>query len=82
MATKAAKKKPAAKRCRCAQLVNRRLERNNARLYQPMHIDFDKGKAGLLGPALLLEKIDSTKRKELPTVACAYCPFCGKRYPE
>ena len=71
------------KRCKCAESVNDQLkEKTVAVLVRRLQMDFDKGEASLAGPFLQVEWHSKPKgHKSLPTLLCAYCPFCGKPQP-
>lgn len=74
-----AKKKAAVGCEKCTEAVNEKLAPMNARITQGLTINFSTGKAGLSGPAVCVEKIDSKKRSKVPNILCSYCPFCGKK---
>lgn len=82
MATAKKQKKPA-KACECVEQVNEQLKERGAAITRLMQFDFTKGVAGMSPPVIAMHKIGSHKsRKPLPTLCAAYCPFCGKKYPE
>jgi hypothetical protein len=60
-------------KCKCVAKVNKLLVANNARV--PTSLFFGK-------TAVLVEKVDSTKRGRAPVLLASCCPFCGVRYPE
>lgn len=63
--------------CDCMSKVNEQLAAHNGRLATGFLIRNDLG----VGMRLLLqtEKIDATKRKKVPHVTAAFCPFCGAK---
>lgn len=66
--------------CDCMKLVNETLAAHNGRLATGFQITEDMGvKMRLL---LATEKLDKTKRKPVPSVTAAYCPFCGSKAEE
>lgn len=71
------------KRCNCVEQVQKQAKEQGFQLVRKLTFDFDKRQAGLSGPLLLVERTEDAKRgrKPLPTVECAYCPFCGKKIP-
>lgn len=80
-----AKKKPEpkAKRCECIEGVNKKIEHTGFKILQGIEFNFSKAIFRSGAPFLELEKIDRDKkvRKKI-SVACTFCPFCGKKYPE
>lgn len=66
--------------CKCAANVNEQLKQLNARIPSQMRLDM-KRKTLSASPVfqIVLEKIDSSIRKPLPTMFCTYCPVCGKK---
>ncbi len=83
-----AKKKKVAtsKPCICLEAVQKKLsfqteKHCGARIVTAFIMNFKSNTLRESPPALLLEKINpKASRKPLPTVVCAFCPFCGKRY--
>ena len=63
--------------CDCIKQVNEKLSEHNGRLATGFLIRGDMS----AGMRLLLatEKIDPAKRKKVPHVTAAYCPFCGAK---
>lgn len=68
--------------CDCIEQVQEQLAESNARLLIESLIRTKTGEIRSSPPSLRLEKIDSSKRKRLPTLFCSHCPFCGKKYPK
>ena len=69
--------------CKCLEQVQEQLKESNAQVTQSlMMADWSKGTIRMSGPQLMLNKIDSKKRGRLPYILCAFCPFCGTKYPE
>lgn len=67
------------KTCRCIELVNKHLAKFNARVEQRFMLG-DNPRLSQSAPLVQLEKIDDRKRKALPPVVAAYCPFCGRKW--
>jgi hypothetical protein len=70
--------------CKCIDEADKQLrEKVGATFKQCLTMDFDTMSPGFAGPFLAIEWAGGAKRngKSLPTVTCAYCPFCGKKKP-
>lgn len=78
---KVSKAKPKSKECKCIEQVNELLKDQNAAIAQNF-LFANSGSINMSPPFIRLEKSDPKKRSSLPNVLCAYCPFCGKKYPE
>lgn len=65
-------------KCNCIEQLNEQLRPMNAAIDVLMMFDF-KERSGSLVMQIPLRKIDSTKRKPLPSIAVTFCPVCGKR---
>lgn len=76
------KKTAKTKGCQCVELANECLEESNACLVLSQLINVKTGKTSTGPPQLMLEKIDTKKRKRLPTLFCTYCPICGTKLPK
>lgn len=76
-----ASRKAAKKGCDCINdpTLKTELAKQNAKVRLELFMDFKNGQALFDGPFVLLEKINSDKRKPLPKLFCAFCPFCGKK---
>jgi hypothetical protein len=76
-----AKSKGKRKACDCLKRVNDAMdEKGGYRLSTALRMNFQTGQASIDGPFLMVHWSGGPKRgKKLPTVACAYCPFCGKK---
>lgn len=63
--------------CDCTKLVNEKLAERNGRLASGFLIRGDMS----VGMRLLVatEKLDNSKRKKVPPVTAAFCPFCGEK---
>ena len=63
--------------CECMKEVNDALKGHNGKLATGFLIRGDMS----IGMRLLVqtEKIDAGKRKKVPHVTAAYCPFCGSK---
>lgn len=63
--------------CDCMKQINEKLAEHNGRLATGFQIREDMS----VGMRLLMatEKIDPTKRKKVPHVTAAFCPFCGTK---
>ena len=63
--------------CDCMKQVNEKLAAHNGRLATGFLIRGDMS----IGMRLLMatEKLDATKRKKVPHVTAAFCPFCGEK---
>lgn len=71
-----------AKKCKCLAACQKKAREQGFQFVSKPCIDFKAGKVGMAGPFLMVEKCDGfPKRKPLPTVCCAFCPFCGKKQP-
>lgn len=81
MATATKKNKSKPKACDCFQKVNKELESQGIALDSALQMNFEAGTGTVAGPFLAVHWRDSPKRngKRLPTLTCAYCPFCGKK---
>lgn len=79
MAKKATKKTG----CKCIDAADKQLrEKVGATFKRCLTMDFNTMTPGLAGPFLAIEWVAKPKRgKSLPTVDCAFCPFCGKAQP-
>lgn len=64
--------------CDCAASVNEKLVEHNAVLDRGLLIDRSTGTVRMAPPALSVSKLDPKKRGRLPTLYCAFCPFCGE----
>ena len=83
MKTATAKKCSATKECKCREQVNKQLsEKFGAGLTCKTVVNFKTGKMRPSPPLLMVDNDDPKSRKPLPTIMCAYCPFCGKKYPK
>lgn len=67
--------------CGCLDAAQKEAEPHGFAFDTAIQMDFDAGRGRVAGPFLAVHRIDGAKRKRLPTVTCAYCPFCGKRNP-
>jgi hypothetical protein len=66
--------------CECRAKFDEKLAASNCRLASVFQVTKDNDLQ--LRYAVATEKIDKTKRKEMPTVIASFCPFCGERlYP-
>lgn len=63
------------KECDCIKQVNERLGQMNAVLSTGMQI-IQKGKVREV-TLMAVEKLDKSKRTQLPMIGISYCPFCG-----
>lgn len=63
--------------CNCHQEMNAVLEKHNGRLAVAFGVTSGLGVVCRL--LIGTEKIDKTKRKALPHVVAAFCPFCGEK---
>lgn len=83
MTATATKKKPAkkAKGCDCLKQADAQLrELHGATFKTCLTMDFNTMQAGIAGPFLAIEWVTVTRgARKLPTVTCAFCPFCGKK---
>ena len=71
--------KPKTKSCNCVALIDAQLKDRNARVATRLVLNFKTGDARSTAPLVQLEKIDSKKRKAVPTMVATFCPFCGMR---
>lgn len=71
------------KACNCFAQVQEQLKEHNTKLRQEFFFNMKTMSATMSKiPLLLTEKIDTSKKKPpKKKVFCAYCPFCGKKYP-
>lgn len=69
------------KECDCVTQVQEKLGKEGLKLNRSMQFDFAKGTASLGPPELSVGRVGKSKKK-LPIVLCAFCPFCGTKYPE
>jgi hypothetical protein len=67
--------------CTCIEQVAPQLRELNAELDIPLQINFTTMRGSASQPLLAVRKINSRGKKP-PCIPCAYCPFCGKKYPE
>ena len=70
------------KRCDCVSQLNKQLEPQGLELDDRLLMSFGKDSADgkLESPLIMLRWIGKKPRgKSLPTMFCAYCPFCGKK---
>lgn len=78
MAKKSTARKPSP--CDCLALCNEKLrDEKGCELETDFSIDFSTGKVSESGPYLKVRRVDAKSRKKLPTIACTYCPICGKK---
>ena len=66
--------------CKCIEAADKQLrEEFGATFKRALTMDFSTMTPGLAGPFLAIEFVTSTRsNRKLPTVECAFCPFCGK----
>lgn len=76
MKKKVKEKKP--KQCRCLSSIDRQLSKEGFRVATVFQLDFKDG-AVRTYPLVRLEREEPRSRKEIPTVVCKFCPFCGKQ---
>jgi hypothetical protein len=84
MGIKAAKKTPKPKAgCGCLKTIDERLRADyGATFKKGLTMNFDTMQAGIAGPFLAIEWITTVRtNRKLPTIECAFCPFCGKKKP-
>jgi hypothetical protein len=75
-----AKRKAQPTECDCAKQVDDELNKRGIALDKALSMDFTTGKASVAMPFIAVHWKDKPKRgKRLPTVTCAFCPFCGKK---
>ena len=65
--------------CKCVETVNDKLRDIGFSLRRHMQINFTTKMAGLSPPCVEVFRHDTKKRGKIPTVLCAFCPFCGKK---
>lgn len=64
--------------CDCIAEMNQKLKDHNGRVAQAILLP-EKGSNSLRARVLVqTEKLDSSKRKPVPSVIASYCPFCGE----
>lgn len=73
--------------CDCAKQVDEKLKDDGLRLDRSLQINFATKTSGLSTPLLQMawiggKKPKGSKLRRMPVMTCAYCPFCGKKYPE
>jgi hypothetical protein len=78
-----AKKMKSTAKCKCLEAADKELrEHYGATFKRSLTMNFDTMQAGIAGPFLAIEWVANTRsNRKLPTVECAYCPFCGKKKP-
>ena len=79
---KTAKPAKPQKSCDCQDHVNEQLKPYNTFVESKMLMSFETGKFRESTPMIVTAKIDSKKRQPAMPIFCAYCPFCGKKYPD
>ena len=69
--------------CDCITQVQEQLKPEGLQLKRPMEFNLKAG-IGRMGPPLLMvERTASSKsKKKIPMIPCAFCPFCGTKYPD
>jgi hypothetical protein len=68
--------------CGCMAEIDKQLVAHNAHIDRRLMMNFKTGKASMSPPVIQLSKLVTAKKKSLPTLFAAYCPFCGKQYKE
>lgn len=62
--------------CDCIKEINEQLKPHNARIAAGVSLKDNTMQANYY---VMLEKIDTAKRKPLPYMVMSYCPFCGEK---
>lgn len=77
----ARKKKALAKKlpCKCVKQINEQLDPQGLELDSRIVMNFAEGTGGSESPLIALAWQNDKKRKKVPTMFCAYCPFCGQK---
>ena len=66
--------------CKCLSAAQDGLAEHGCQFSTGLAVNFTAGRGEIVGPILQVEWIDKPQRgKRLPSVLCAYCPFCGKK---
>lgn len=66
--------------CKCLEQVQAQLD--GCHVVVESLINFKTGKIRPSPPSLRVAKNDPKSRKAATVLFCAYCPFCGKKYPK
>ncbi len=68
------------KSCNCLEQVQKQLKELNTEIVQGFQLNFATGKMKMSMPLIQVRKIDKKKR-DMTTIICSHCPFCGRKYP-
>lgn len=65
--------------CDCVKSLDAALAEHNGRISMALTLSSDMSKMGAR-VLIATEKLDPKKRKPIPALMAAYCPFCGVKW--